>query len=335
MIVQRYTPADAPAWDAFVAASKNGTFLLQRGYMDYHADRFRDHSLLVRDPEGRLRAVLPACVPLAAGCQWHPGDDRRLVSHGGLTYGGFVSGVDMKVPLMLEVFEAVAAYLTSQGFREWVYKTIPSIYHHGPAEEDRYALFLAGAALSRRDVLAVVDRRVRLPYQERRARAVNRARKAGLTCGEDDDLAGFWEVVTANLRERHGAAPVHSLAEIELLRGRFPANIRLFTCRGGDRLLAGVLIYECPTVAHTQYIASTEEGRRAAALDLLFDDLLGRHYTDRPYFDFGISNESDGRKLNRGLIDQKEGFGARAVAHDQYTLALAGWRPGRLLEAMT
>ena len=38
--------------------------------------------------------------------------------------------------------------------------------------------------------------------------------------------------------------------------------------------------------------------------------------------------------LNKGLIDQKEGFGARAVAHDQYTLALAGWRPGRLLEAM-
>jgi hypothetical protein len=323
MIVQRYTPADAPEWDAFVAASKNGTFLLHRGYMDYHADRFKDHSLLVRDPEGRLRTVLPAHA-----------DGRRLISHGGLTYGGFVSGPDMKVPLMLEVFEAVASYLASQGFQEWVYKTIPAIYHRGPAEEDRYALFLAGASLHRRDVLAVVDQRARLPYQERRARAVNRGRKAGLTSGEDDDLAGFWEVVTANLRQRHGVAPVHSPDEIERLRGRFPTNIRLFTCRADSRLLAGVLIYESPTVAHTQYIASTEEGRRAAALDLLFADLLGRHYADRPYFDFGISNEANGRKLNRGLIDQKEGFGARAVAHDHYLLPLADWRPGRLLEAM-
>jgi hypothetical protein len=323
LIVQRYTPAEAPAWDAFIDASKNGTFLLNRGYMDYHADRFDDHSLLVRDPDGRLRSLLPAHA-----------DGTRFVSHAGLTYGGFVSGPDMKVPLMLEVFEAVAAYLAGQGFREWVYKTIPIVYYRCPAEEDRYALFLAGAALSRRDVLAVVDRRARLPYQERRARAVNRARKAGLTCGEDGDLADFWQVLTANLRERFGVAPVHSLAEIELLRGRFPDSIRLFTCRGGGEVLGGVLVYESPTAAHAQYIASTEPGRRAGALDLLFDDLLTRQYADRPYFDFGISNEAEGRKLNRGLIDQKEGFGARAVAHDQYTLDLSGWRPGQLLEAL-
>ncbi len=166
MIVQRYATTDAPEWDAFVAASKNDTFLFQRPYMDYHADRFRDHSLLIRDPEGRLRALLPAHTT-----------NQRLVSHGGLTYGGFVSGPDMKVPLMLAVFDAVASYLLSAGFQEWVYKTIPTIYHRGPAEEDRYALFLAGAALSRRDVLAVVDPRNRLPYQERRGRAINRAAK--------------------------------------------------------------------------------------------------------------------------------------------------------------
>jgi hypothetical protein len=34
------------------------------------------------------------------------------------------------------------------------------------------------------------------------------------------------------------------------------------------------------------------------------------------------------------LIDQKEGFGARAVVHDQYTLDLARWRPGCLTGAM-
>ncbi len=324
MEVRRYTAADAPRWDAFVRGSKNGTFLFERGYMDYHADRFRDHSLLVHDPEGDLLAVLPA----------HE-DEARLVSHGGLTYGGFVSGPAMKVPLMLGAFEAVAAYLRGLGFREWVYKTIPHIYHRHPAEEDRYALFLAGATLSRRDVLAVIDRRDRPPYQERRARAIRKAGKLGLVTAEDADLAGFWEVVTDNLGQRHGARPVHSLAEIELLRSRFPANIRLFTARRSPgELLGGVLIYESPTVAHVQYIASTEEGRRQGALDLLFDELLERRFTDKPYFDFGISNEDGGRRLNRGLIDQKEGFGGRAVAHDCCILDLAGWQPGRLAEAM-
>src|SRR5262249_3341135 len=133
---------------------------------------------------------------------------------------------------------------------------------------------------------------------------------------------------------KYGVPPVHSLAEIELLRGRFPKNIRLFTCRGGGQLLGGVVVYESSTVAHVQYIASTEEGRRAGALDLVFDELLTVHYAGRRYFDFGISNEDGGRQLNRGLIDQKEGFGARAVVHDHYTLDLAGWRAGRLLEAL-
>ena len=323
MHVQRYTPADLTAWDAFVNDSKNGTFLLQRGYLDYHADRFADHSLLVHDSAGRLQAVLPA----------HE-EAGQLSSHRGLTYGGFLSGRDMKVPLMLETFEAVLAYLVAHGFRTWLYKTIPSIYHRYPAEEDRYALFLAGAVLSRRDVLTVVNRGVRLPYQERRSRAVSKARKAGLKSDEDGDLAGFWEVLTAHLLERFGVAPVHTLAEIELLHGRFPNNIRLFTCRDHGQVLSGVLIYESPMVAHVQYIASNSEGRKVGALDLIFEDLLNRHYVDQPFFDFGISNEDNGRKVNRGLIDQKEGFGARALVHDHYTLDLTSWRAGRLLEAM-
>ena len=37
---------------------------------------------------------------------------------------------------------------------------------------------------------------------------------------------------------------------------------------------------------------------------------------------------------NEGLIDFKEGFGARAVVHDHYTIDLAGWDPGRLRRAL-
>jgi hypothetical protein len=321
--IERYDDRLQPEWDAFVRASKNGTFLLERGYMDYHRDRFRDHSLLARDDGGRLLAVLPAHA-----------DGPRLVSHGGLTYGGFVTGPGMKTPLLLGVFEAAAEHLRRAGFAAWDYKTIPHIYHRHPAEEDRYALFLAGACLTRRDVLAVLDRRDRPPYQERRARGVQKARRQGLTVAEEATLGEFWEILCDNLRLRHHAEPVHSLAEIELLRGRYPAHIRLFTCRKGSHLLGGVVVYESAMTAHVQYIASTDEGRRGGALDLLFDALLTGPFADKPYFDFGISNEDGGRVLNRGLIDQKEGFGARAVAHDHYTLDLAAWEPGRLARAL-
>jgi hypothetical protein len=72
--IQRYTPALRDTWDAFISASRNGTFLLQRGFMDYHADRFTDHSLLFFRDE-KLIALLPA-------------EEREgtLTSHGGLTY---------------------------------------------------------------------------------------------------------------------------------------------------------------------------------------------------------------------------------------------------------
>jgi len=48
--------------------------------------------------------------------------------------------------------------------------------------------------------------------------------------------------------------------------------------------------------------------------------LLTGPYRNKTYFDFGISNEQQGRFLNRGLIEQKEGFGGRAVVHDFYRL---------------
>ena len=75
----RYSADKADEWNAFVAASKNGTFLFDRRYMDYHSDRFLDHSLMFYE-KGRLYAVMPA------------NDDKHgtLFSHQGLTYGGLI-----------------------------------------------------------------------------------------------------------------------------------------------------------------------------------------------------------------------------------------------------
>ncbi|MDA1100677.1 MAG: GNAT family N-acetyltransferase [Proteobacteria bacterium] len=311
--VQRHSPDRNAEWDTFVDGAKNATFLFCRGYMDYHAQRFIDHSL-VFEQNGMTVALLPAHE--ASG---------SLSSHGGLTYGGLIVGDDMTTTLMLSVFKALIGYAREAGFEALQYKTVPTIYHRRPAEEDRYALFRMGAKLVRRDVLSVVHPAAGASRQTRRRRAAAKAVKAGLSVAEDTDFSAFWPVLAALLNERHDTVPVHSLAEIELLHSRFPNHIRLFTARdGAGEILAGAVIYESIQVAHVQYMATSAAGRGNGALDLVLSHLLDHVYAAKQWFDFGISNEAEGRVLNEGLIEFKEGFGARAIVHDSYRFDLAG-----------
>jgi len=311
--VQRYAPDRKAEWDAFVGSAKNATFLFHRDYMDYHAQRFIDHSLII-EHDGTPIALLPA----------HEGEGV-LRSHGGLTYGGLIIGDAMTTALMLAVFEALMSYAREAGFEVLRYTTVPTIYHRRPAEEDRYALFRIGAKLVRCDVLSVVSPAAGASRQTRRRRAAAKAVKAGIMIVEDNDFPAFWPVLEAVLSERHDTAPVHTLAEIELLHGRFPDHIRLFNARDGSgEILAGAVIYESVQVAHVQYMATSAAGRGNGALDLVLSHLLDQVFVTKRWFDFGISNEAEGRTLNEGLIEFKEGFGGRAVVHDFYQLDLAG-----------
>lgn len=310
--VQRYLPEHITAWDEFVHRAKNGTFLFYRDYMSYHDHRFTDHSLMI-EYDGALIALLPANTSSGV-----------LESHGGLTYGGLVVGEDMTAARMLEVFDAVSDHTASAGFTGLLYKTMPAIYHRHPSEEDRYALFRAGAKLVRRDVLSVLKPTSRMPEKQRRKRALSKATKAGLMIVEDAEFSAFWPILETLLYERHNTMPVHTLEEIEVLRSRFPRHIRLFTAsdRAGN-IQAGAVVYESLRVAHVQYMATTDFGRSHGALDLCLAHLIENVFASKPWIDLGISNEEDGRILNEGLISFKEGFGARTFVHDFYHLEIA------------
>ena len=125
------------------------------------------------------------------------------------------------------------------------------------------------------------------------------------------------------LGTKYGLKPVHSAAEIELLASRFPDNIKLFAAHRSGVMLGGVIMYETSCVAHAQYISATDEGKQLGALDRVLDFLINEYYTDKRYFDFGISTENSGQYLNLGLIENKESFGARAVVYDFYELDLS------------
>lgn len=302
--VRPYAPADAAAWDAVVAASRNGVMLHRRGYMDYHADRFTDASLLV-ERDGVPVALFPANVV-----------GRTVTSHGGLTHAGLISTQALRAESTLEAFDRIGAHYRAAGIDKVIYKAVPHVYHAYPAEEDLYALHRAGARLRRRDIASVIALRENFRFTDERRRAVKKARAAGLRTQRGTDLAGFHALLAAVL-QRHHASPTHRLDELRMLQARFPEEIVLFEVRREGELLAGTVLYDFGRVVHTQYLAASEEGRRANALSLLLADLIER-YGERHYFSFGISTEQEGHLLNGGLVAQKEYFGARGIAHDFY-----------------
>ena len=302
MRLEKYSPDKKSPWDAFVLSSKNATFLHLRDYMDYHQSRYRDNSMMIYDKD-ELIALLPANLNVLS-------NDFVIESHGGLTYGGFLTDRKMTQSMMMRVFDALGCV------NHMVYKPIPHIYHQSPAEEDLYALWKHGANLIRRDVSIVVTE---CHLDERKRRNIAKAER--MAWGESQDYPGFWKILEWNLTEKHGLIPVHTCAEMQTLASRFPENIKLYTATLQNEIVAGCVVYITPTVAHVQYSASSEEGRRLGGMSYLTYQLIGK-YRSGVYFDFGISTEQQGKVLNEGLVAFKEGYGGHTVVYDQYEIKL-------------
>ena len=306
--ITRYTADRKEEWDGFVKTSKNGTFLLDRNYMDYHSTRFEDHSLMFyRD--GRLYAMLPANVK-----------DGVLYSHQGLTYGGLVMHEDASAANIATLFGELNALLKDEGISKVVYKPTPWIYHLLPSEEDLYALFkVCKARVSARDISSTIIFDNRIKWHRDRRYGVNKARNNGVSVRRSDDLAAFWHVLDLNLGNKYGVKPVHTVEEMTLLKSRFPDNILLYVAEKDGETLGGTVLYVTNQVIHAQYISASPEGTRLRVIDAIYEVILNHDFADfRLYFDFGKSTEDLGTYLNENLIYQKEGFGARGVCYDTY-----------------
>ncbi len=307
MEIRRYRREDKELWNSFVSKARNATFLFDRNYMDYHADRFDDNSFMFYH-KGKLKAVLPANVA---------GD--TLYSHQGLTYGGLLLDKKATVEDVLECFDSLNSWLRENGISKVVYKALPWIYQQYPSEEDLYALtWKCKAQLISRDISSSIVIDNKLKFAESRKSGIRKALSLNIEVGESNDVDGFWHILEDNLGNRYNAKPVHTASEMKLLMSRFPNNIRLYVAKMNGEIVGGTLIYVTPQVVHTQYISASVEGKKHGALDLLFDYIINKVYANCRYFDFGKSTEQGGAYLNEPLIFQKEGFGGRGVCYDWY-----------------
>lgn len=309
--IRRYTPDKAEEWNRFVKQSKNGTFLFDRQYMDYHADRFHDHSVMCY-LKGRLYALLPANV-----------SDGILCSHQGLTYGGLIMDEKATAANTVKLFHLLNDYYRSAGIRRIIYRPTPWIYHRIPAEEDLFAIYNeCRGQMTAKEISTCILIPHPTKWSTLRKRCVMKAKRNGITVRMTDDYEAFWQILSQNLFHKYGLRPVHTIGEIRLLQSRFPDNIQLVGAYHHGRLIGGMLLYLTPIVIHSQYIATDDEGKKTGALDLIMHHLLHEMDHSQVFFDFGKSTEEHGDKLNENLIHQKEGFGGRGVCYDTYEWTL-------------
>lgn len=312
--VKRYEEADKDMWNKFNTESKNSLFMFDRNFMDYHKDRFLDHSLMFFNDKEELIAILPLNEK-----------ENVLTSHGGLTYGGFIVGTDMKQHTMNDCFEVLLKYARENNFKEIFYKTIPHVFHAYPAEEDRYSLFINHAQLVRVEPSTVVCLEKNLKMPKGRKAQISRAKREGVEVrelGSKEDFLNFIDLENQVLEEHHDTKAVHTGDELVLLNTRFPENVRLFGAIKNNELIAGTVIFEYKDAVHTQYMAANQLARQIGALDLVISTVIEKYKNNKAWLDFGISTENGGRYLNEGLIAQKEGFGGRTNTYEMWKITL-------------
>jgi len=214
--VETYGPERKSEWNAFIARSKNGMFLFDRNYMEYHQDRFDDCSLMFYKDE-RLIATLPAHL-----------DQDTLYSHEGLTFGGIISGMEMRAVTMLDIFSELLGYAKQNNIKKIRYKSIPYIFHTIPAEEDRYALFINKASLYRRDLSFAINISEPLRPLSSRTRGIRKAQKAGLDVRESDNIKEFWDILGSNLMKGMARNLCTAMKRLSYSRIGFPMKFGFF-----------------------------------------------------------------------------------------------------------
>ncbi len=309
--VKVFQPQYRLEWDEFIETSQNATFLFKRNFMEYHQDRFEDFSLMIYKNK-KLFGLLPA----------HRRADV-FFSHQGLTYGALLLKRLNTTNVEL-VLNAVLDFLREQNFSAFHLKIMPQFLQQQYHSALEYFMFQKGARLVRRDMNFIINLSIPLKLSNSKRIKPNSETANSLTLEISEDLKTFWQtMLVPGLESAHGVKPVHSLAEIQLLKNRFPKNILLYYAFFDGMPVAGMLLFVDRGVLKSQYVSATERGKSLRALEFLYVNLLIKYQNDGfRFFDLGITNTDEGTQYNRGLTKYKEEFGAYAVNMDHFKLEL-------------
>jgi hypothetical protein len=314
--LEPWRPELSGVWDAFLAEHPAATFIHSRRFLAYHQDRFEDVSLAVFCGE-KLVGVFNAAL--------HPADRSLVVSHPGSTFGGLLVSEQLQPGQVFLVLKAICVhYRDCYGAKKLTYKAVPQIFHRRPYQIDLSCLFRLDARLVNLDLCSTIDLSERSAVSQRRRRSLKKARSGQLQLSSDlCYLPEFWRILDANLRQRYGVAPVHTIDEIVLLTQLFQETIKLSVALLNGTVVAGIVFFDFGLTLHTQYVAAGAVGRKMSALDLIIESAIAEAGNlGKRYFNFGISTENGGYAVNESLYQFKMEFGSGSTAYQTFELNL-------------
>jgi hypothetical protein len=279
--------------------------------MEYHKDRFEDHSLVLFKKDKPI-ALFPANRR-----------DNMLHSHQGLTFGSFIVPKNISAHEVFQLLELVIEYAKNEGFEHIFVKTIPQIYYEKTADELLYFLTIKGKLQSRNLVLAI-DYSQELKIHKTKRKHYEKNYNLGFEIEENASLAEFWnEVLAPKLDEKYSVKPVHSLPEITKLQVLFPSNIIQYNIKIDGEILAGITIFKHNNVVKSQYGANTGKGASLRALEYLFIHLIEKFKNEgMRHFSMGTVDADTEQGFNVGLLKQKEELGCICHTQDIFKISL-------------
>lgn len=262
--------------------------------MDYHSDRFEDHSLMIYKAD-QLIALLPANKT-----------NTFLNSHQGLTYGGVLFDIEYSEDSVLEVLSSVEEYLKSIGVSSLQVKEQPEIYNQ--KSQFYSTLFNQNSfkVLNTHKYLAI-DFSEELNIHKTKLKHSRKGLEYGIDIRLDNDFSAFWtKVLIPKLENKFKTKPVHTLDEIERLHQLFPKHILQYNAYINHKIVGGITIFDKGKVVKSQYSGSTQMGEKNFVIDTLFLHLI-QHYKSegKQFFSMGTVTTKDALGFSPGLLKQK------------------------------
>jgi hypothetical protein len=266
--------------------------------MDYHSDRFEDFSVLIY-----VNKSIVGLIPANRS-------KNTVYSHQGLTYGGLLLE-NFDAVFAKEIMTAVEKFYKDKGVIDFQLKSFPSSY------PQFQSIPISSFFKNSKSKIITTHKSLAIDYSKgvKIHKTKLKHQRKGLDCGLeirlDNDFKTFWTaILTPMLKDRFQTKPVHSLEEIEQLHSFFPDKILQYNVYLHDKILGGITIYNKGSVVKSQYSATTLEGQKNYAIDVLFLYLI-EHYKNSgaQFFCMGTVTTNDSLGYNPGLLKQKQELG--------------------------
>jgi len=316
ILIELYSPEFAERWDRFVKdESRNGTIFQERRFLAYHpAERFEDDSL-VFVTDGIIVGVFPAAKVKSE-------NGYRAVSHPGSSAGGIVFHRKCGLRDVLFMLEKAIMYYQKTGIASLELRLGEPVFAYPVEGELGFMLWHRGFKLTSREISSCVNLLADQDWfdfgRKNNRTDIRRLVRKGITVELLEEPSTIYPLIYANLGNKYGKHPTHSLPELIDLKQRYPERIHFWAAMHESQPVATIVVFIANQYAvHNFYTAQGSDASKLHIMPLLFDHVF-RYYKNCGYlwFNFGISSRGDWIKW--GILEFKEQMGGRATIRENW-----------------